>query len=237
MHRIALLIAPLLLGGTATAQTVSSPGYDVYVEFLWSKTPSGALARQETRTFALEPGLDPQVCVVVSNARFAITAVDLQAVDAQGSEVTRRTYPDVDGSKRCVSAELPADATPGNWTYKVRVNGLDGVAGERSIDVFKTVDALVKHVAQTMPGLPYVLGRPNYDSSIPPASYNGELIWVMHIKPDGTVSKVDVDTATGIGEVMRPSAVAAGMISLFPPDPKRAADATFRRHLSLRPDN
>lgn len=233
MRRTSFLLTSLLLSTTATAQSTPPANPDTYIEFLWSRTPAGAMARQETRSFALDKRFDHQVCVAIMNAEITVTSMEVRAVDQTGRLVSSRTYHDVDGSKRCFSADLPTTGSAGKWTYSVRLNGQERVIGERSIDVFDTVEDLIAHTA---PGLPYVLGRPNYDSSIPPDRYDGELVWIMHIKPDGTVSQVDIEEASGIGVQMRPKAVAAGLMSLFPPDQSRAPDATFRRHLSLRPD-
>jgi len=234
MFRLLFLIVPALLWGAASADASPSPTREAYVEFLWTKTPAGALARQETRSFALDGQFDHQVCVAILNADIVVKSIELRAIGPVGEQITSRKFNDADGSKRCVSAELPVGARPGTWTYEVRVNDQDRVLGSQTVKVFPTVDALIADVA---PGMPYVLGRPNYDPSISPDQYDGELVWIMHIRQDGTVSAVDIDRAEGAGIAMRAKAVEAGLISLFPPDPTREPDATFRRHLSFRPDN
>lgn len=233
MRRTDFLLTSLLLGMPGAAQSTPPPTSDAYIEFLWTKTPAGAIARQETRSFALDRRFDHQVCVAILNEDIAVSSMELRAIDQSGELVSSRTYRDVDGSKRCFSADLPTTAKAGAWTYKILLNDQEDVVGERKIDVFDTVDALIAHTA---PGLPYVLGRPNYDSSIPPHRFDGELVWIMHINRDGTVSEVDIESASGIGIQMQPKAVAAGLMSLFPPDQSRDPHATFRRHLSLRPD-
>ncbi len=234
MFRLLFLTVPALLLGTATADASPAPTREAYIEFLWSKTPAGALARQETRSFALDGQFDHQVCVAILNADIVVKSIELRAIGPAGEQITSRKFNDADGRKRCVPAALPVDAPPGKWTYEVRVNDQDRVVGSQTVKVFPSVDALI---ADVDPGMPYVLGRPNYDSSISPDEYDGELVWIMHIRHDGTVSAVDIERAEGAGIAMRPKAIEAGLISRFPPDPAREPDATFRRHLSFRPDN
>lgn len=235
MHRTSFLMISLLLCGPAMAVDADSPGNGgVYVEFLWEKTPDGALARQETRSFALDGRFDHQVCVAILDKHISVSSLELRGVGEDGQVITRTVDREWDGRKKCFSADLPATARPGKWTYKVLLNDQEDVVGERAIDVYPTVEALV---ASTEQGMPYVLGRPNYDSSITPEQYDGELVWVMYVNKDGTVSRVTIERAEGIGVVMQPKAIAAGLLSLFPSDPGRKADATFRRHLSFRPDD
>ncbi|WP_312681712.1 hypothetical protein [Stenotrophomonas chelatiphaga] len=234
MLRSYLPLLTLLVCGSATASPADASRSDAYIEFLWSKTPDGALARQETRSFALDRRFDHQVCVAILNASIVVRSIQLRAVGPDGQQITSTTYRDVDGTKRCFSAFLPATAPTGKWTYEVRLNEKDQVVVAQSIDVFETVDALI---ARTAPGMPYVLGRPNYDSSMPPDTFSGEITWVMHVERDGTVSDVDIESAEGVGVIMKPKALAAGRISLFPPDATRSDGATFRRHLSFRPDH
>lgn len=234
MFRSLCLMMCLWSSGTALATPPAPIPKDAYIEFLWTRTSVGALARQETRSFALDGRFDHQICVAILNKDLVVERMEVRAVGPAGRQISRQMYRDVDGSKKCFSADLPADAPAGKWTYEVRVNDQDRVVGAQSVDVFATVEALVEH---TPAGMPYVLGRPNYDPSLAPDQFKGELVWVMHIKRDGTVSAVDIERAEGVGVTLQPKAVAAGLISLFPPDPAWDATATFRRHLSFRPDN
>jgi len=232
-YRIALL-AMLLVpcsAATVTAPDASQPDGEVYVEFLWQKTPEGAIARQITRSFALDGRFDHQVCVAIMKDGIDVQGMTLRAVDQSGAVVASRIHRDFDGRKKCFPADLPAAAAPGEWTFKVYLDGADLAVGERTIDVFPTVDALV---SRTPAGMPYVLGRPNYDSSIPPEDFHGELSWIMHVTRSGSVSQVDIETAEGVGAKMRDRALAAGFLSLFPPDPARDANAKFRRQMSFR---
>lgn len=230
LHRIAVLAMLLMPCSVFAALDASQAEGDVYVEFLWQKTPEGAIARQETRSFALDGRFDHQVCVAVTKA-FDVQGMTLQAVDQSGAIVVSRAHPDFNGRKKCFPADLPAAAAPGVWTYRVHLDGLDLSVAERTIDVFATVDELV---SRTSAGMPYVLGRPNYDSSIPPADYVGELTWIMHVTRSGAVSQVDIESAEGIGVALQDRALAAGFLSLFPPDPAREENATFRRQMSFR---
>ncbi|HBK45571.1 MAG TPA: hypothetical protein DDZ67_03890 [Xanthomonadaceae bacterium] len=59
----------------------------------------------------------------------------------------------------------------------------------------------------------------------------------MHVDADGKVTQVEIEQAEGVGERMRERALAAGYLSLFPPDPSRGKEGiTFRRELAFRPD-
>lgn len=231
--RIALLAMLLVSCSTATATVpdASQPEAEVYMEFLWRKTPEGAVARQIAHSFALDGRFDHQVCVAILKEGIDVQGMTLQAVDQSGAVVASRTHRDFDGRKKCVPADLPAGAVPGQWTFKVYPDGTDLAVGERTIDVFPTVDALV---SQAPADVPYVLGRPNYDSSIRPEDFHGELSWIMHVTRSGSVSRVEIETAEGVGAKMRDRALAAGFLTLFPPDPARAENATFRRQMSFR---
>ncbi len=233
--RIALL-AMLLVScstatATATAPDASQPEAEVYVELLWQKTPEGAIARQIAHSFALDGRFDHQVCVAILEEGIDVQGMTLQAVDQSGAVVAGRAHRDFDGRKKCVPADLPAAAVPGQWTFKVYLDGIDLAVGERMIDVFPTVDALVSRAPADVP---YVLGRPNYDSSIPPGDFHGEVSWIMHVTRSGSVSRVEIETAEGVGAKMRDRALAAGFLTLFPPDPARAENAKFRRQVSFR---
>lgn len=87
------------------------------------------------------------------------------------------------------------------------------------------------------PGTPYVVGRPNYDTAIPPAEWHGRLIWEMQVNPQGTVTAVTVVTAEGVGLKLRSRAIAAGYLSLFFPDERRErTPLLWRRELSFEPE-
>lgn len=77
-------------------------------------------------------------------------------------------------------------------------------------------------------------GRPNYDASIPAAEWVGRLDWVLEVDPQGRVTEVEIESAEGVGERLRERAIAAGYLSLFPPDPERATTRLqAQRSLSL----
>ncbi|AUZ56244.1 hypothetical protein B1L07_15455 [Stenotrophomonas acidaminiphila] len=58
----------------------------------------------------------------------------------------------------------------------------------------------------------------------------------MDVDPQGKVTHVDVEVAEGVGERLRDRAIAAGYLSLFPPDPGRAATPLrWRRSLDFAP--
>ncbi len=84
--------------------------------------------------------------------------------------------------------------------------------------------------------VPYVAGRPNYDASIAPEQWGGRLVWAMDVDPQGKVTHVEVEVAEGVGERLRGRAIAAGYLSLFPPDPGRATTPLrWRRSLDFAP--
>ncbi|MCL7714711.1 hypothetical protein K5L01_08655 [Stenotrophomonas sp. CPCC 101365] len=59
----------------------------------------------------------------------------------------------------------------------------------------------------------------------------------MEVDPEGRVTHVEIEVAEGIGEHLRDRAFAAGYMSLFPPDPARAATPLrWRRSLSFAPE-
>lgn len=203
-----------------------------YIEFLWSPTPAGALARQETLGFVMEGGEGPQVCVAVLD-KVAVGSLRIEAIDAEGRRVSDRRHDDFHGEKRCYAADLPGDAAPGAWTFRAYLDDRPVPAGERRIEVARDLESAAFH----RPSLtPYVLGRPNYDAAIPPDQWTGRLVWAMRVDALGRVTGVEVEIAEGVGALLRERAIAAGYLSRFPPDPARAADAVYRRELSLRPD-
>ena len=230
--RLAGALLVLACDAALAATGTSSPS-DPYIEFLWSKTPEGALARQETRSFVLGERFGHQVCVAVLDADATTSGLTIEMRDTAGRVVAQQAHPDFDGSKRCFPAQLPPDATPGTWRVVVYLDGAAVPAGSREVEVYPTLDALIAATPQDMP---YVLGRPNYDATIAPEAFVGELAWVMHIARDGSVDRVEVERAEGIGLQIRDRAIRAGEISLFPPRSGPDSTSTFRRQLSFRND-
>ncbi|MBD9536023.1 hypothetical protein IB227_09230 [Stenotrophomonas sp. STM01] len=58
----------------------------------------------------------------------------------------------------------------------------------------------------------------------------------MDVDPQGKVTHVEVEVAEGVGERLRDRAIAAGYLSLFPPDPRRAGTPLrWRRTLDFAP--
>ncbi|KOR46466.1 hypothetical protein ADT25_06825 [Xanthomonas oryzae] len=59
----------------------------------------------------------------------------------------------------------------------------------------------------------------------------------MQVNPQGTVTEVTVVTAEGVGLKLRSRAIAAGYLSLFFPDKRRArTPLLWRRELSFEPE-
>lgn len=223
-----------MASGEALAHGSTTTESQVYIEYLWAKPAVGALARQETRSFVLEPGFDHQVCVAVLAPAVQPHSLLLEAVDGSGSVVSRQTDRSYSGRKRCYPAALPADGIPGRWAYRVYLDGQPQIAASRPVDVARR---LLGAPFNAPSSTPYVLGRPNYDASIQPSAFSGRLVWAMTVNRAGNVTHVQIEAAEGIGERLRARALAAGYLSLYPPDPSRAeAGAVYRRALNFRPD-
>lgn len=224
----------LLVTGTALAMsgTASAAGVNSYVEFLWSPTPKGAIARQETRGFVLDGQQDHQVCVAVLDSDADIQVLRIDAVDAAGALVSSQRHDDFRGEKRCYEADLDPRGKAGTWTFNIHIDGV--LSRARTIEVAERLDSASFYAPSQ---IPYVLGRPNYDASIPPDEFIGRLVWVMHVNAQGAVTQVEVEIAEGVGTLMQDRAIAAGYLSLFPPDPSRSGTvSTYRRELTFQPD-
>ncbi|MGS0539272.1 hypothetical protein ACQEPV_011395 [Xanthomonas oryzae pv. oryzicola] len=156
----------------------------------------------------------------------------VQAFDASGQEVSSHHYSDYRGVKHCYGADLGQGGKPGLWTFRASTG--DGRSGEQTLQVHAR---LADSPLSNDPGTPYVVGRPNYDAAIPPAEWHGRLVWEMQVNPQGTVTEVTVVTAEGVGLKLRSRAIAAGYLSLFFPDKRRArAPLLWRRELSFEPE-
>ena len=184
-----------------------------YIEFLWQPAPKGALARGEAFGFVMDPAQHHVVCVEAEDAVTGPSKLRIDVIDASGADVAAYGDGSFLGAKKCNPAKLPPTATPGEWTFNVYVD--DVLLGTKTIEVARTLDEAAFH---SDPRRPYVLGRPNYDPSIPPDEYVGRLSWIMTVDPAGTVRHVDVEVAEGAGERMKARAVAAGMATMFPPN-------------------
>ncbi len=224
------LLAGLLVPGICAASAVDVPAY---VEFLWAPAGEGAVARQETLGFVLDGEASHQVCVaVLGTSPPGIKGVRIEAVDAAGKLASSQTHDDFRGTKRCYPAALDKRGEPGKWTFNVYLQG-EQVAS-RTIEVASKLKTALFYAPSA---IPYVLGRPNYDATIAPGDFTGRLVWIMHIDATGTVTKVDIEAAEGVGVLMKERAIAAGYMSLFPPDPSRSGEAaTYRRELVFKPD-
>lgn len=227
LHYIA---AAILL--SASAGCAAAENDDIYIEFLWSKTPVGAIARQETLLFVTESGHDSQICVAANATASNVGGLRIEFLDANGARVSLEERPDYDGIKHCYPADLGRNGAPGVWTAKVKLG--DGRENSKTIRVDPSVQNSSYYLERNTP---YVVGRPNYDASIPPEQWKGRLVWAMDVDPQGTVTHVDVEVAEGVGEKLRDRAIAAGYLSLFPPDPSRASKPLrWRRELNFAPD-
>lgn len=211
-HRIAAAIVLLAITGIASADDT-----DIYIEFLWSKPPADAIARQQTRLFVTEGKHDHQICVAATASPADVGGLWIEWLDANGKRVSSEQHPDYQGVKRCYPVNFGKGGAAGEWTAKARLG--DGRKGEERIRVDLSVESSPYYRER---GVPYVVGRPNYDPSIPPEQWKGRLVWAMDVDPRGQVTHVDVEVAEGVGERLRERAIAAGYLSLFPPDPARA---------------
>ncbi|GEM_PF-225020 len=228
-----LLAIALASAFNAAADSVAeTPEERLFVEFLWAATPDGAIARQPTRGFLLDGAHAHQVCIAAIHPPQAYSELRIDIIDAAGHPAGSQRHEDFRGEKRCYTARLDPRGSPGMWTFNVVLDGRQRTTG--TIEVARTLDEAAFHRPS---GIPYVLGRPNYDASIPPEDFVGRLVWVMDVDMDGRVTDVQVEIAEGIGERMRDRALAAGRLSLFPPDPSRAAEPLrYRRELRFERD-
>jgi hypothetical protein len=212
--RLAAFAVLMLTGGWSTAWASDS----AYLEFLWAAPAKGALARAEAYGFTLEPDQDHRVCVAALTEWLDGDVLSVEIIDASGKLVNRQMHEDFVGSKRCYKAQLGTTGVPGEWTFNVYTNQV--LAGRNTIQVARTLEEAPFYSRGSRP---YVLGRPNYDTSIPAGDYNGRLVWIMHVDAAGSVSAVDVESAEGAGRRMTERAIAAGLLTRFPPDPGRSA--------------
>ena len=222
------LVVPFLLSlcGPAAAQDSS-----IYIEFLWSRTPADALARQQTRQFVMTGDQEHQICVAATAATGDVGGLQLELRDADGTPVSLQRHDDYRGAKRCYRADLGSGGRPGDWTAHVVLG--DGGSNTATIRVDPRLEDSPLFQQRDVP---YVAGRPNYDAWIAPEQWAGRLVWAMDVDPQGKVTHVEVEVAEGVGERLRDRAIAAGYLSLFPPDPGRAGTPLrWRRSLDFAP--
>ncbi|WP_230598653.1 hypothetical protein [Xanthomonas albilineans] len=202
-----------------------------YVEFLWKPIPINAIARQQTIGFLLDEKEKHQVCVaVIKSDTPPPYKLSISAINQDGKVIFKRVDKKYIGKKKCYNAiRNNPNARPGIWTYIAYLN--DRYAGEDQIEVARNFK---KAAFYSDPKVPYVLGRPNYDESIPPSQWEGRLVWDIHVNANGNVTKVEVKVAEGVGKKIADRAIAAGYISLFPPDPSLGAgEFVYKRELKF----
>ena len=232
MNRIIPALLLLATGNLYSAElTQAEP--EAGIEFLWSKQPADSLARAPTLGFLIDGKAGHQVCVVGFPPDARIQGLVLEGVDAAGEVIVRKEDPDFKGNKLCYDAGLSGRGEAGRWMYRAYFNGATNPAGMGRIEVARSLDTAKFHEPS---GIPYVLGRPNYDPAIPPEEFKGRIVWVMHVNQAGKVTGVEIEAAEGVGKLMQDRAIAAGKLSLFPPDPTRPEDFTYRRELTFSPD-
>ncbi|WP_019304813.1 hypothetical protein [Xanthomonas oryzae] len=222
----------LALSAAALSHSANAADDKVYLEFLWDARPQHSIARQQTIQFLTDGRHAHQVCVATDLAETDVGGLVVKAFDASGKEVSSHRYPDYRGVKHCYVADLGQGGKPGLWTFRASTG--DGRSGEQTLQVHaRLADSPLSNDPET----PYVVGRPNYDAAIPPAEWHGRLVWEMQVNPQGTVTEVTVVTAEGVGLKLRSRAIAAGYLSLFFPDKRRArTPLLWRRELSFEPE-
>ncbi len=228
LRRLAVMgLLSLCAGGTAAAED-----RDIYIEFLWSKPPADSIARQQTRQFVVQGDHDHQICVAANAAPTDVGGLQLELLDADGRRVSLHRYDDYRGAKQCHRADLGEGGAAGEWTARALLG--DGRTSAATIRVDPRLEDSPHYLER---GIPYVAGRPNYDPSIPGPEWSGRLVWAMDVDPQGRVTHVEVEVAEGVGERIRDRAIAAGYLTLFPPDPARATTPLrWRRTLSFAPE-
>jgi hypothetical protein len=229
MSTIRCGLSILLLASPAAQASQAANTEAIYIEFLWARTPVGALARQQTRQFVLEDGPVHQVCVAANAHDTDVQGLTLAIRDAAGTEVSRSTHADYRGRKQCFPAQLGHAGAPGQWTVDTWLG--DGRHASATVRVDRTLD---DSPYMRDPAIAYVYGRPNYDADIPPADWVGRVEWQMDVDPQGRVTHVAIVATEGVGTHLRDRAIAAGYISLFPPDAARTqTPLRARRALSF----
>lgn len=230
-HPRRILLSAFLLFQASALSAAPPSDSNTYVEFLWSRPSPDALARQETRGFLLGNS-DHRVCVAAINPPpGGVASLRIDAVDAAGKLASRQDHDDFRGAKQCYPAELGTTGQPGEWTFNIYIN--QALAATKQIEVARSLETATFYAPSLTP---YVLGRPNYDATLDPDKFVGRLVWIMSVDKRGTVTRVDIESTEGVGAVMRDRAIAAGYMSLFPPDPLRAEGATYRRELNFDRD-
>lgn len=205
---------------------------NVFVEFLWAPRPANALARQQTLGLVMDGEAKHQVCLAALASAAENKTLRIDVRDANDKMVSSTTYTDFKGPKHCYDAQLGKEGSPGKWKFEFFLNGELSATG--TVQVAKT---LAEAPFYQPSGIPYVLGRPNYDTSIPPKEWKGRLVWMMTVNEKGEVTGVQVEAAEGVGARIKDRAIAAGYMSLFPPDPSRAGNLLkYRRELKFEPD-
>jgi hypothetical protein len=218
----------LLLGGG----NVAAQAPDLYIEFLWSKLQVEALARQQTRQFVMQGDHGHQICIAANAVSTDVGGLQIELRDAEGAQVSLQQHDDYRGIKRCYPADLAAGGAAGDWTVHVVLG--DGRTGTAKVRVDPRIEDSPHYLTRSVP---YVAGRPNYDASIPAGQWVGRLVWAMDVDPQGHVTHVEVEVAEGVGERLRERAIAAGYLTVFPPDPGRATQPLrWRRALAFAPE-
>lgn len=231
MLRAALLMSALLPAG-AGAGEAAPPATEAMIEFLWAMHAPDAIARQPTRGFVADGRQRHAVCVFALPAHARVQGLVIEGVDPTGTVAVRQVDAQFTGDKRCHVVSLE-DGEPGRWTWRAYLDGRTQADGEATIEVAPTLEQATFYAPSPVP---YVLGRPNYDASIPPEQFRGRLVWRIHVDRAGTVTGVEIEAAEGVGERMRDRAIAAGYLSRFAPDPDRPVDFSYRRELEFKPD-
>ena len=214
-----VIVSTLLVSstiGTAFA------GDSAYIEFLWAPPTKAALARAEAFGFVLDGTQDHRLCVEANDASPRKGVLRIEVVDAAGDVVESQWHENFDGAKECYPTDLPPSGFPGNWTFNVYLDG--SLSATKTIEVARTLEDASFYVESSRP---YVLGRPNYDANIPPGDYIGRLSWIMSVDTAGVVRNVEVEAAEGAGEAMKDRAIAAGYLTVFPPN--RSPADTLRK--------
>lgn len=232
--RKAIKVGAVLAIGLAASACADAVVLDdgIYIEFLWSKPPAHAIARQQTQQFVLQGHHDPIICVAATARDSDVSGLQVEVLDARGSRVSLQQHADYRGTKQCYPADLGKGGVAGEWTVRAVLG--DGHTQSARLRVDQRLEDSPNYHRLDQP---YVVGRPNYDASIPPEAWLGKLVWVMDVDPLGKVTHVEVEQAEGVGEHLRARALAAGYLTLFPPDPARATTPLrWRRTLTFSPD-
>ncbi len=203
-----------------------------YVEFLWSGSDGGQVARAEANVFLKDLDHDHEICLKwPEGATTRQIHLRIDAIDAAGMLISSSDYPRGIASVQCHRVDLGEDSASGLWKFQVYVD--ESQRTDKEIFVADTIEEAATFLSTQGP---FVVGRPNYDESIDPADFFGHVVWEMQVNKEGAVIEAEVIDAVGAGLKMSERALEAAYLYKFFPDPARGdRGVRFRQRYELKP--